>query len=80
MRRRIVLLLSCFAICACNHGSGGANAGHARLFDGMGAIHHRIATANQDAQKFFDQGLALVYAFNFGEAINSFRRAAERCV
>lgn len=43
----------------------------------MGAIHHRIATANQDAQKFFDQGLALVYAFNFGEAINSFRRAAE---
>ena len=43
----------------------------------MGAIHHRIATANQDAQKFFDQGLALVYAFNFGEAINSFQRAAE---
>jgi len=43
----------------------------------MGAIHHRIATANRDAQRFFDQGLALVYAFNFGEAINSFQRAAE---
>jgi tetratricopeptide (TPR) repeat protein len=42
----------------------------------MGAIHHRIATASQEAQKFFDQGLALVYAFNFGEAINSFQRAA----
>lgn len=43
----------------------------------MGAIHHRIATESQDAQRFFDQGLALVYAFNFGEAINSFRQATE---
>lgn len=43
----------------------------------MGAIHHRIATRNQDAQKFFDQGLALVYAFNFGEAIDSFQHATE---
>lgn len=43
----------------------------------MGAIHHPIATRNPDAQKFFDQGLALVYAFNFGEAIDSFRHATE---
>jgi tetratricopeptide (TPR) repeat protein len=43
----------------------------------MGAIYHSIATKNRDAQTFFDQGLALVYAFNFGEAINSFRHAAE---
>jgi len=43
----------------------------------MGAIHHRIATANQGAQEFFDQGLALVYAFNFGGAIDSFQRASQ---
>jgi tetratricopeptide (TPR) repeat protein len=43
----------------------------------MGAIHHGIAIKSQEAQKFFDQGLALVYAFNFGEAVNSFRRAAD---
>jgi len=73
----IILSLSWLAMCACNFRSGGEDAGHARLFDGMGAIHHRIATANQDAQKFFDQGLALVYAFNFGEAIYSFQRATE---
>ncbi len=72
-----MLPLTWFAMCACSRRSDGAPAGHARLFGGMGAIHHRIATANQDAQKFFDQGLALVYAFNFGEAINSFQRAAE---
>ncbi len=43
----------------------------------MGAIHHQIATRNSEAQKFFDQGLALIYAFNFGEAVNSFRHAAD---
>jgi tetratricopeptide (TPR) repeat protein len=62
---------------ACRHESGGASAAHARLFAGMGAIHHRIATPNREAQRFFDQGLAMVYAFNFGEAINSFQRAAD---
>lgn len=71
---RILLPLSLLAICACGHKS--APASHAKLFPGMGAIHHRIATANPEAQKFFDQGLALVYAFNFGEAVNSFQRAA----
>ena len=50
---------------------------HARLLDGMGSIHHPIATSSPQAQRFFDQGLALVYAFNFGEAVNSFRRASE---
>jgi tetratricopeptide (TPR) repeat protein len=58
-------------MCACHH------ANQSQLFDGMGAIHHPIATTNQDAQKFFDQGLAFVYAFNFGEAIRSFQHAAE---
>jgi tetratricopeptide (TPR) repeat protein len=74
---RIILPLAWFASCACNNRSTGARADHARLFDGMGEIHHRIATTNPEAQKFFDQGLALVYAFNFGEAINSFQHAAE---
>ncbi len=73
----IMVPLSWLAMCACNHGRGSEAAGHALLFDGMGAIHHRISLASQEGQKFFDQGLALVYAFNFGEAINSFQRAAE---
>ncbi|MGH9400262.1 MAG: tetratricopeptide repeat protein, partial [Thermoanaerobaculia bacterium] len=40
-------------------------------------IHHPIATSVPEAQKFFDQGLSLVYAFNHEEAIRSFERAAE---
>jgi len=59
------------------HRAATAPVNQARLFDGMGTIHHRIATKSPEAQKYFDQGLALVYAFNFGEAINSFRHASE---
>jgi tetratricopeptide (TPR) repeat protein len=43
----------------------------------MGNLHHAIATDNPDAQKFFDQGLTLIYGFNHGDAERSFRRAAE---
>jgi tetratricopeptide (TPR) repeat protein len=48
-----------------------------QLFSGMGSHHHPVSTTNVEAQKFFDQGLAFVYAFNHDEAIRSFRRAAE---
>ena len=47
------------------------------LLDGLGPIHHPVSTKNEEAQKFFDQGLALIYAFNHDEAVRSFRRAAE---
>jgi tetratricopeptide (TPR) repeat protein len=54
-----------------------ADAETAVLFDGMGSLHHPIRTTNQEAQKFFDQGLTFVYAFNFDEAVHSFKRAAQ---
>lgn len=49
----------------------------AKLMQGMGSLHHPIATQNAEAQKFFDQGLTLIYAFNHAEAARSFQRAAE---
>lgn len=49
----------------------------ATLMDGLGRLHHPIATRNAEAQRFFDQGLTLVYGFNHDEAVRSFRRAAE---
>lgn len=48
-----------------------------QLLPGLGNHHHPIATKSPEAQKFFDQGLALAYAFNRAEAERSFRRAAE---
>lgn len=47
------------------------------LLPGMGDVHHPVSTANREAQRFFDQGLASIYAFNHEEAISSFKRAAE---
>ncbi len=47
----------------------------APLLDGLSELHHSITTTSDRAQKFFDQGLRLVYAFNHAEAIRSFREA-----
>ena len=49
----------------------------ATLVSGMGSLHHPVTTTNPEAQKFFDQGLSFVYAFNHDEAVRSFKRAAE---
>jgi tetratricopeptide (TPR) repeat protein len=47
------------------------------LMTGMGHHHHKISTENPEAQRFFDQGLTLVFAFNHEEAARAFQRAAE---
>jgi tetratricopeptide (TPR) repeat protein len=44
---------------------------------GLGSHHHPVSTTSAEAQKFFDQGLSFVYAFNHDEAIRSFKHAAE---
>jgi tetratricopeptide (TPR) repeat protein len=44
---------------------------------GLSGAHHQIQTKSADAQKFFDQGLTLIYAFNHEEAVRSFEKAAE---
>lgn len=49
----------------------------AQLFDGLGTFHRPIATASPEAQKYFDQGMRLLWAFNHDEATRSFAKAAE---
>ena len=46
------------------------------LFDNLGSHYHPITTTSEQAQRYFDQGLRLVYAFNHEEAIQSFEAAA----
>jgi len=48
-----------------------------RLYTDLGKHHKDIGTQVPDAQKYFDQGLRLVYGFNHAEAIRSFTRATE---
>lgn len=45
------------------------------LFDNLGSHHHAITTKVPLAQRYFDQGLRLVYAFNHEEAIRAFEEA-----
>jgi tetratricopeptide (TPR) repeat protein len=49
----------------------------ATLMTGLGDLHHPVSTSTPEAQKFFDQGMRLIYAFNHQEAAGSFERAAE---
>jgi tetratricopeptide (TPR) repeat protein len=53
------------------------NAKPAELLEGLGTHTHPIRTGSQEAQKFFDQGLALIFGFNHDEAARLFARAAE---
>lgn len=43
----------------------------------MGSHSHPIKTTSQEAQRYFDQGMAFVFGFNHEEAIQSFTKASE---
>lgn len=47
------------------------------LYDNLGALHHAITTSSEQAQRYFDQGLRFVYAFNHEEAVQAFEEAAK---
>ena len=56
---------------------GAAKAGtRVPLYDNLGKHHYRITTSVPMAQRYFDQGLRLYYAFNHQESIRSFEEAA----
>jgi tetratricopeptide (TPR) repeat protein len=67
MKRLLIALLLPLGACA------GAPDGR---FDGLGAHGRSITTPVPEAQAWFDQGLAFLFAFNHDEAIRSFERAA----
>jgi tetratricopeptide (TPR) repeat protein len=65
-----------FGACQSGHSPSEPQGRAPRLFDGLGKIHHPISSQSKDAQRYFDQGLALAYGFNHEGAIDSFREAA----
>lgn len=78
--KKIALVFVACAAGAAVAASSGASAADgertAPLFENMGSHHHAITTKSEEAQKFFDQGLILVYGFNHAEAVRSFKEAA----
>ena len=47
------------------------------LWEGLGTLSHPITTDSEQAQRYFDQGLRLTYAFNHAEAYRAFKQAQE---
>ncbi len=74
------MALSLLAPAVCG-GSSQVETGHTvtstaiPLYDNLGSHHHPITTTVPMAQRYFDQGLRLVFAFNHEEAIASFEEA-----
>lgn len=58
-------------------GSAAAADAPVPLYGGLGGLSREVTTSSPEAQRYFDQGLAFLYAFNHDEAIRSFRRAGE---
>lgn len=69
MKGCLVLLVLALAACQTVSPEG------ARLYPGYGAYHRAITTDSAAAQRWFDQGMQLLYGFNHDEAIRSFREA-----
>src|SRR6266511_3637003 len=53
-----------------------ANSDSVPLYADLGSYHRSITTGVPDAQRYFDQGLRLVFGFNHAEAIRAFTEAA----
>ena len=46
-------------------------------FEGLGDFHRKITTSSDEAQRYFDQGMRLMWAFNHDEATRSFAKATQ---
>src|SRR5438132_7121646 len=62
----LLTLLLCGALSAQDHANH-AQSRPVTMVSGLGDLHHPVSTSNAEAQKFFDQGLRFIYAFNHDE-------------
>lgn len=49
----------------------------AQEFPDLGKFHRKVTTKSAAAQRYFDQGMRFIFAFNHDEATRSFAKAAE---
>jgi hypothetical protein len=71
--RALRLALLTIVTCACALAQGSERL--APLLDGLGTHTRPVATDDRMAQRFFDQGFILAFAFNHAEAARAFREA-----
>lgn len=73
MRRTLLALVCCATFASARAGEPSRVP---PLLSGLGSHHHPITTRSADAQRWFDHGLALLYAFNHDGAARAFRQAS----
>jgi predicted Zn-dependent protease len=74
--RRLISVILVSIIFALNSSNGSSDEGKfAVLIEGLGSYSRPISTKSETAQKFFDQGLRLVYGYYSPEATASFKEA-----
>jgi tetratricopeptide (TPR) repeat protein len=78
-RSRLAVGLAIVLLCACGGAATQGDRGSSEplpqppaLLTGLGSHHRPITSASPEAQRYFDQGLALIYGFNHDAAIKSF--------
>ncbi len=80
MKLHATALLFCVALTSAafaQHQHGAAGPKTVCGQSGFGNVHHPVKTTSAEAQKLFDQGLALDYGFNHDEAERCFEQAAK---
>ena len=74
--RLLPILTLCTLLAGCGGGADAPSDPAVPLYDNLGDHHYTITTSEPMAQRYFDQGLRLYYAFNHAEAIRAFNEAA----
>lgn len=76
-RDGLIAGLAVVVTAACTGGAARDDDPALALRDDLAGYHRAVTTTSTEAQRYFDQGLALYYGFNHDGAIRSFGRAAE---
>jgi tetratricopeptide (TPR) repeat protein len=76
MRVAVTLVVALLLALGCARHRAAPAASPPILFDDLGTHHHPVTTRSPEAQRWFDQGLRLVWAFNHDEATRAFQEAA----
>jgi hypothetical protein len=77
VRLALLVALGCPVAASADDAPAPVSTASVALDPGLGSLHHTVSTRKPLAQKYFDQGMRLVFAFNHEAAIQSFQGAAE---
>ena len=72
-----LLAWTCFVFPCAALAQPGTNDGSADDYYDLGGFHYKVSTSSDEAQQWFDRGLALCIAFNHEEGVRCFERAIE---